>query len=33
VAPSLLRLSVWQRLAVAFGLIAAMWLAVWWAMQ
>jgi hypothetical protein len=28
---SLLRLSVWQRLAIAAALIAAMWLAVLWA--
>jgi hypothetical protein len=33
VAPSLLRLSAWQRLAVASGLIALMWLAVWWALH
>jgi hypothetical protein len=33
VAPSLLRLSVWQRLAIAGVLIVLMWLAVFWAMH
>ena len=32
-APSILRLSLWQRLAVAAGLSAVVWLAVVWAMQ
>ena len=31
--PSLLRFSVWQRLSVACGLIALIWLAVFWAMR
>ena len=31
--PSLLRLSVWQRLGVAGVLIALIWLAVYWAMR
>ncbi len=31
--PSLLRLSVWQRLGIAGGLIALIWLSVYWAMQ
>jgi hypothetical protein len=30
-APSLLRASVLERLAVALALSAALWLAVWWA--
>jgi hypothetical protein len=30
---SLLRLSVWQRLSVAAGVIALIWLAVFWAMR
>ena len=33
VGPSLLRLSAAQRLAVAGGLIALIWLAVYWAMR
>jgi len=33
VAPSLLRLSVWQRLAIAAGLSTLMWLIVYWAMR
>jgi hypothetical protein len=33
VAPSLLRLSVWQRLAITGALIVLMWLAVFWAMH
>jgi hypothetical protein len=33
VMPSLLRLSVWQRLGVAGGLIVLIWLAVYWAMR
>ena len=31
VAPSILRLSAWQRLAVAGVLIALIWAAVFWA--
>lgn len=30
---SLLRMSVWQRLAGAFALIALLWLAVFWAIS
>jgi len=30
---SILRLSVWQRLGIAGGLIVLMWLAVYWAMR
>jgi hypothetical protein len=33
VAPSLLRLSVAQRLAIAAALAAALWLAVGWALD
>jgi hypothetical protein len=33
VAPSILRLSVLQRLGFAGGLIAAIWAAAYWAMQ
>jgi len=33
ITPSLLRLSVWQRLGVSGGLIALIWLAVYWAMR
>jgi hypothetical protein len=33
VAPSLLRLSVWRRLAVAAALTALLWLAVLWALH
>ena len=33
VAPSLLRLSVVQRLGIAAGLIALIWLTVYWAMR
>jgi hypothetical protein len=33
VAPSILRLSVPQRLAVAAALIAVIWLAAFWAMR
>jgi len=32
ISASLLRLSVWQRLAIASGLIVAMWAAALWAM-
>jgi len=32
VAPSILRASVWQRLAIAAVLIAAIWASVLWAM-
>jgi hypothetical protein len=31
-APSLLRMSAWERLAVALAVAAVLWLAVWWAL-
>ena len=33
VAPSILRMSLWQRLSFAAVLIALMWSAAFWAMQ
>jgi hypothetical protein len=33
IAPSILRLSVMQRLAVSAGLIALLWAAAFWAMR
>jgi hypothetical protein len=33
ISPSILRLSAWQRLAVACALISALWAAVHWALQ
>ena len=33
IGASLLRLSVWQRLAIAVALIALMWAASFWAMH
>ncbi len=32
-APSLLRLSIWQRLGIAALLVAVLWLAVAWALM
>jgi len=32
-APSILRLSALQRLAIAFGLIALIWAATYWALN
>ncbi len=29
ISPSLLRASAWQRLAVAGGIVAALWAALW----
>ncbi len=33
IAPSILRLSVWQRLAYAAGAVIVLWAAVLWAMR
>jgi hypothetical protein len=33
ISPSLLRFSIWQRLAIAAGLTALLWLAVLWALM
>jgi hypothetical protein len=31
-APSLLRMAAWERLALALAVAAVLWLAVWWAL-